>query len=83
MPVLALLQQVVDSLATTSDIPTATPSAFESIMLSHDKLFVVLAVVLIIWLGIAYLLFRTDRRLSLLERRLAERIAEEDDKRTA
>ena len=45
-------------------------SALERTMLSHDKLYVVLAVVLLVWLGVCFLLLRTDRRLARLERRL-------------
>ncbi len=45
----------------------------ERVMLAQDKLPVVLAVVLVIWLGIALLLLRTDRRLSRIERRLDDR----------
>lgn len=39
-------------------------------MLAEDKLPVVLAVVLVVWFGVLFLLFRTDRRLARLERRL-------------
>ena len=59
-------------------IPTQAPSALESIMLSHDKLYVVLAVVLIIWIGISIFLVRSDKRLSELER-LAENSISDDD----
>ena len=45
----------------------------ERVMLAQDKLPVVLAVVLVIWLGIALLLLRTDRRLSRIERQLDSR----------
>ena len=45
----------------------------ERVMLAQDKLPVVLAVVLVIWLGIALLLLRTDRRLSRIERQLDAR----------
>lgn len=45
----------------------------ERVMLAEDKLPVVLAVVMVVWLGVALLLFRTDRRLARLERRLDER----------
>lgn len=47
----------------------------ERVMLAEDKLPVVLAVVLVIWLGIALLLFRTDRRLARIERQLDDREA--------
>ena len=47
----------------------------ERVMLAQDKLPVVLAVVLIVWLGVLLLLFRTDRRLARLERQLDDRDA--------
>ena len=46
------------------------PAGVERVMLAEDKLPVVLAVVLVVWAGIALLLLRTDRRLARLERRL-------------
>ncbi len=45
----------------------------ERVMLAEDKLPVVLAVVLVVWLGIAFLLLRTERRLARIERQLDER----------
>ncbi len=48
--------------------PTRQQATVERAMLDNDKLFVVLAVVLLIWAGIAYFLLRTDRRLAALER---------------
>ena len=45
----------------------------ERVMLAEDKLPVVLAVVLVVWLGILALLVRTDRRLARVERQLDER----------
>ncbi len=45
----------------------------ERVMLAEDKLPVVLAVVLVVWLGIALLLLRTERRLARVERQLDER----------
>jgi hypothetical protein len=60
-------------------IPEQSPSALERIMLSHDKIYVVLAVVLLIWIGISIFLLRTDRKLASLERTVAERIPEDDD----
>lgn len=71
---------VYDSVWAGSDLPTAPPVGLETVMLQHDKLYVVLAVVLIIWFGLLFFLFRTDRRLARLERDLAERdLAERDD----
>ncbi|MEM1116111.1 MAG: CcmD family protein [Bacteroidota bacterium] len=46
------------------------PEGIERPMLAEDKLPVVLAVVLIVWIGLLLLLFRTDRRLARIERRL-------------
>ena len=51
------------------------PVGAERVMLAQDKLPVVLAVVLIVWFGVLALLFRTERRLARVERRLAERDA--------
>ncbi len=47
-------------------------SGLDEAMLSNDKLFVVMAVVLIIWFGIILFLYRGDRKLDQLERRLDE-----------
>ena len=44
----------------------------ERVMLAADKLPVVLVVVLIIWFGLLFLLFRTDRRISRIEKELNE-----------
>ena len=52
---------------------TAQPQGIERVMLAEDKLPVVLAVVLIVWLGVLLLLFRTDRRLARIERDLDDR----------
>ncbi|WP_198949021.1 CcmD family protein [Rubrivirga sp. SAORIC476] len=52
---------------------TAQPQGIERVMLADDKLPVVLAVVLIVWLGVLLLLFRTDRRLARIERDLDDR----------
>lgn len=52
------------------EIPTAGPVGLERVMVQADKLYVVLAVVLVIWTGLLLFLFRTDRRLDRLERAL-------------
>ena len=57
-----------DSLWTGADVPTQAPTALEQVMLADDKIFVVLAVVLIIWAGIIVFLLRTDRHLQSVER---------------
>ena len=45
-------------------------STFERTMLAEDKLYVVLAVVLLIWFGILIVLFRNERRIKQLEQRV-------------
>jgi hypothetical protein len=60
-------------------IPEYEPTGFEELMLSEDKIFVVLAVVLLIWIGISYFLIRTDRKIADLERAIDARVPEDDD----
>jgi CcmD family protein len=77
-------QEAKQNTATAYDTIWANPGAqqsggLEGFMLSEDKLFVVLAVVLIIWAGIAFFVLRTDRKLDRLERTLEERIPEVDE----
>lgn len=52
--------------------PTQQPDALERVMLPGGKIYVVLAVVLIIWIGLIAILVRTDRKIDRLERRLDE-----------
>ncbi len=59
-----------DTIWAQSEVPVQEPQGIEQVMLAEDKLFVVLAVVLIIWAGIAFMMLRTDRRLSRLEEHL-------------
>lgn len=66
-----------DSVWSTTGIPAQQPAGLERTMLSEDKLFVVLAVVLIIWFGIVYFIFRTDRKLAELERTVGTDILHE------
>mgnify|MGYP001597557586 CR=1 FL=1 len=68
-----------DSLWTGGNVPTQAPSALEQIMLAQDKLYVVLAVVLIIWFGIIFLTMRTDRHISKLERSVEDHIPDHSD----
>ncbi|MBO6575382.1 MAG: CcmD family protein [Rhodothermales bacterium] len=67
-----------DSIWAGSEVPVQTATGLEAIMLSNDKLYVVLAVVLIIWIGISVLLLRTDKRIDRLERMVEDRITDED-----
>ncbi len=59
-----------DSIWTGAKIPTQPPTELERVMLSDDKILVVLGVVLIIWFGIISLILRNDRRIGQLEREL-------------
>lgn len=68
-----------DSLWAGGDIPTQTLTGMEQVMLSNDKLYVVLAVVLIIWIGIVILLLRNDARLKSVERTMEEQGTSFDD----
>lgn len=74
---------VYDSVWAGTEIPDAPPVGLETVMLQQDKLYVVLAVVLIIWFGILFFLFRTDRRLARLEKAVDARVPERDDEVTA
>jgi hypothetical protein len=67
-----------DSIWTSTDVPTATLSQFDQVMLSDDKIFVVLAVLTIIWIGLILLTWRTDKHLDRLERRLDDGINDDD-----
>ncbi|MDX1530339.1 MAG: CcmD family protein [Rhodothermales bacterium] len=64
---------------TPAALPEAPPVGLEVVMLQQDKLYVVLAVVLLIWFGLLFFLFRTDRRLARLEREVESRVPERDD----
>lgn len=55
---------------THTEAPTAEPLGLERYMVQQDKLYVVAAVVLLIWFGLLFFLFRTDRRLARIEREL-------------
>ena len=68
-----------DSLWAGASIPTQDLSGLEQVMLTHDKLYVVLAVVLIIWIGIVILLLRNDARLASVERIMEEQGTSFDD----
>lgn len=57
-----------DSVWASTEIPTKEPQGFEQFMVDGGKIYVVLAVVLIIWIGLLAFLFSTDRRIRSLER---------------
>ena len=58
--------------------PSQGPVGLETVFLAEDKLYVVLAVVLIIWFGLIFFLYRTDRKLERLERSLKQDIQNAD-----
>ena len=59
--------------STWTEQPDARPpDGLERVMLPGGKIYVVLAVVLIIWAGLITLLVRTDRKIDHLERRLGD-----------
>jgi hypothetical protein len=51
---------------------TQEPATLDRMMGTDGKIYVVLAVVLLIWFGLLTLLMRTDRKIDRLERRLDE-----------
>lgn len=59
-----------DSVWASTSIPVQESSGIEAQLLKEDKLYAVLAVVLIIWLGIAFFILRTDQKLDRLERQV-------------
>lgn len=65
-----------DSVWTGSEVPTQQPDGFERVMVADGKIYVVLAVVLIIWFGLLFFLFRTDRKIDRLERELEDDISD-------
>lgn len=54
------------------------PEGLDRVMGADGKIYVVLAVVLVIWVGLLIVLFRTDRKIDRLERRLDRPIPEDD-----
>jgi len=56
--------------ASGSEIPAKQPEGFEKLMVADGKIYVVLAVVLIIWFGLLTFLVRTDQRIRSVERQI-------------
>lgn len=56
--------------------PSPQPTGLDRVMGQDGKIYVVLAVVLVIWFGLLAVLFRTDRKIDRLERRLDRDISE-------
>jgi hypothetical protein len=55
-----------------------SPTGLDRVMGQSGKIYVVLAVVLLIWIGLLAVLFRTDRKVDRLERRLDRHISEDE-----
>ncbi len=52
--------------------------SIETVMLDNDKLMVVLAVVLIIWIGITMFIYATDRKIDRLESSVKSLLSEKN-----
>jgi hypothetical protein len=69
--------------STWTEQPTSqAPDGLDQIMGAGGKIYVVLAVVLLIWFGLVTLLVRTDRKIDRLERRLGETSSEDASSET-
>jgi hypothetical protein len=68
-----------DSIWAVAEVPVQERTGIERVALAEDKLFVVLAVVLLIWFGIVFLLLRTDRKIERLERKVDAGITQRVD----
>lgn len=75
------LQETLPSPSDTTwagvEVPTQETTGLERTFVADDKIYVVMGVVLIIWFGLMFLVFRTDRRLRNMERTLDESISQE------
>lgn len=66
-----------DTMWTETPMPTAEPDALEKVMTADGKIYVVVAVLLIVWIGIMVYLYRTDQKIDRLERRVDDSISED------
>lgn len=67
---LLTLAQMQPKWSDPNNIPTAKPQGYEAMMVADGKIWVVMAVVLVIWFGVLFYLFRTDRKISALEKQI-------------
>ena len=67
-----------DSIWANPDASATPLSQLDLIMLADDKILVVLAVLLLVWIGLMLLTWRTDKHLDALERRLEDGINDDD-----
>ena len=59
---------------------TQAPRMLDRVMGTDGKIYVVLAVVLLIWFGLLTMLVRTDRKIDRLERRLDQAGSQDTDR---
>jgi len=65
--------------STWTEQPDSTPpTGLDRVVGQDGKIYVVLAVVLLIWIGLLTLLFRTDRKIERLERRFDRHISDDE-----
>lgn len=62
----------------TEQATPQSPEGLDRIMGQDGKIYVVLAVVLLIWIGLVTMLFHTDRKIDRLERRLDGHISDDE-----
>lgn len=75
------LWQRADSVAYDSvwSASEPVPQGLERIMVVDGKIYVVVAVLLLIWFGLLAYIYRTDQKLDRLERHVAEEGTDYDD----
>ncbi len=65
-----------DTVWTETNPPTAQPDALERVFTADGKIYVVVAVLLIVWIGIMTYVYRTDQKIDALERRIDRSISD-------
>lgn len=65
-----------DTVWTETNPPTAQPDALEQVFTADGKIYVVVAVLLIVWIGIMTYVYRTDQKIDALERRIDRSISD-------
>ena len=66
-----------DSAWAQTTSPEAQPDALERIFTTDGKIYVVVAVLLIVWMGIMAYVYRTDQKIDALERRVDRSISDD------
>jgi CcmD family protein len=67
-----------DSAWAQTTTPTAQPNALERVFTADGKIYVVVAVLVIVWIGIMTYIYRTDQKIDALERRLDDSLSNGD-----